>query len=82
VNLATSNYDGGMLEIRDRKTRRSIAQIPNTGTGDAVLFKLDPSLEHRVTRVTGGVKTAFAGWFRRGTRLRDELRRGSIELEA
>jgi hypothetical protein len=82
VNLATSNYAGGVLEIRDRRTRRAIAQIPNTGKGDAVLFKLDASLEHRVTPVTAGVKTAFAGWFRRGTPLRDELCRGSIELDS
>lgn len=80
VNLTSSNYEGGLLEIRDRRTRRSIAQIANPGQGDAVLFELDASLEHRVTPVTGGAKTAFAGWFRRGTPLRDELRRASIEL--
>jgi hypothetical protein len=82
VNLATSDYEGGVLEIRDRGAHGAIAQIPNTGKGDAVLFKLDASLEHRVTPVTGGVKTAFAGWFRRGTPLRDELCRGSIELDS
>jgi hypothetical protein len=82
VNLSTSNYDGGVLEIRDRRTRLPVARIPNTGKGDAVLFKLDSSLEHRVTPVTAGVKTAFAGWFRRGTPLGEELRRGSIELDS
>lgn len=76
VNVGSSEYLGGVLEIRDRRTRRTIAQVPNTGRGDAVLFQLDPSLEHRVTPVTGGVKTAFAGWFRRGTPLGAELRSG------
>jgi hypothetical protein len=73
VNVSTSSYAGGVLEIRDRSTRRMSAQICNRVRGDAVLFGLDPSLEHRVTAVTRGVKTAFAGWFRHGTPLRDEL---------
>jgi hypothetical protein len=30
-------------------------------------------LQHRATEVTAGVKTAFAGWFRSGPSLRDEL---------
>jgi len=81
VNLGLSQYQGGELEIRDRDTRAAVAQVANTARGDGVLFNLDPSLEHRVTQVTSGVKTAFAGWFRRGTTLRDELRGASIQLE-
>jgi hypothetical protein len=73
VNVSTSSYAGGVLEIRDRTTRRLSTQICNAVRGDAVLFRLDPSLEHRVTAVTSGVKTAFAGWFRHGTPLGDEL---------
>jgi hypothetical protein len=75
VNVSTSSYAGGVLEIRDRTTGRMSAQICNGVRGDAVLFGLDPSLEHRVTAVTSGVKTAFAGWFRHGTPLGDELRK-------
>jgi hypothetical protein len=80
INLGTSIYSGGVLEMRHRTTGGTIAEVPNTGRGDAVLFNLDRALEHRVTPVTSGVKTAFAGWFRRGTPLRDELRRGSVQL--
>ncbi|SRR6266542_2979382 len=80
INLGSSGYSGGVLQMRDRGTAGTIAQVPNTGRGDAVLFKLDPALEHRVTPVTSGIKTAFAGWFRRGTPLRDELRKGSVQL--
>ena len=78
VNVGSSEYAGGVLEIRDRDTQRRVAEIANTRRGDAVLFALDRSLEHRVTLVTGGVKTAFAGWFRRGTPFADELRRAAI----
>ena len=80
ANIGLAAYEGGALEIRERDTRRTIAHVPNTVPGDAVLFELDRSLEHRVTPVTSGVKTAFAGWFRRGTPLGDELRRGSVQL--
>ena len=74
VHLGPAAYEGGVLEIRDRATRRRIAHVPNPSRGDGVLFKVDPALEHRVTLVTNGVKTAFAGWFRHGRPLRDELR--------
>ena len=74
VNVGPRSYRGGVLEIRERATRRPIARVPNPSRGDGVLFKLDPTLEHRVTSVTSGVKTAFAGWFRHGVPLRDELR--------
>ena len=36
-----------------------------TGFGDAIVFRIDPSLRHQVTEVTGRfAKTAYAGWFR------------------
>jgi 2-oxoglutarate-Fe(II)-dependent oxygenase superfamily protein len=78
VNLG-AGYRGGELQLRQRGAARAFAVVPNTCPGDAVLFRLDESIEHRVTPVTSGVKTAFAGWFRRGRPLRDELKR-SVEL--
>jgi len=74
VNLGPARYEGGVLEIRERATGRRTARVPNPSRGDGVLFKLDAALEHRVTPVTSGMKTAFAGWFRQGLPLRDELR--------
>jgi hypothetical protein len=78
VNIGSADYDGGLLEIRDRATQRIVARVPNTGRGDGVLFRLHDALEHRVTPVTRGVKTAFAGWFRHGTPLREELRGAAV----
>ena len=64
VNLSADVYDGGVFEIRDLKTERLLASLPNIGFGDAILFRLSDSLEHRVSDVRGLVpKTAFAGWF-------------------
>lgn len=64
VNLSPEPYEGGALEIRDKKSRKMIATVRNTVPGDAALFLVDPALEHRVLPVTGGgSRVAFAGWF-------------------
>lgn len=64
VNLSAGVYQGGVFEIRDVDTERPLASLPNVGFGDAILFRLSPALEHRVSDVRGDVpKTAFAGWF-------------------
>jgi len=85
VNLGTSSdagsCEGGVLEIRERGTGRVIAVVRNTRPGDAVLFRLDRQLEHRVTALSSGTKTAFAGWFRAGILLRDELRAARPRVE-
>ena len=66
LNLTDRPFAGGELHLRDRASRRVHAEVANTAQGDAVLFRLDPTLEHMVTAVTGGVpKVAWAGWFYR-----------------
>jgi hypothetical protein len=65
VNLSKETYAGGVLQIRERESGKIVAEIPNTKTGDAVIFRLSDRLEHRITEVEGDVaKTAFAGWFK------------------
>jgi hypothetical protein len=65
INLGKEPYLGGVLELRQKKSGRIVQQVSNTGFGDAILFQLDDSLEHRRTAVLGKTaKTAFAGWFR------------------
>ena len=67
INLTPTPYSGGVLEIRDRKSEEVLHRTTNTGRGDALLFRITPSLQHRVTRVEGGVpRTAYAGWFTPG----------------
>ena len=64
VNLSEAPYSGGLLEIRDEHSKGVLHGIPNTGAGDAVIFRLARGLQHRVTAVEGAVpKTAYAGWF-------------------
>jgi len=63
VNLGPGTYEGGLLELRDRASKRVLERVPNTGHGDALLFRLDPALQHRACPVAAGIKTAFAGWY-------------------
>ena len=65
INLSNGIYSGGFLQIRDAKTKKILHEITNTGFGDCVIFRISPSLEHRVTKVKGKVaRTVLTGWFR------------------
>lgn len=74
VNLEAAPYAGGRLQIRAVESGDILSEVANVTAGDAVLFRIDAALQHRVTPVTGGVKTAFAGWFRATGSLRETLR--------
>jgi hypothetical protein len=63
VNLSEAPYGGGVLHLRRRGTERTLVELHNTGPGDAILFRIAPEYEHRVTSIDSGVKTALAGWF-------------------
>jgi len=63
VNLGPGTYEGGLLEFRDRQSEDVLDRVANTTPGDALIFRIDPALQHRATPVTGGIKTAFAGWY-------------------
>jgi hypothetical protein len=65
MNLSTNAFQGGTFELRNRSTLAPLAQVNNTGFGDALLFRISADLQHRVTQIVGPVpKTACAGWFR------------------
>lgn len=66
VNLSDDPFEGGVLELRRRRSRRVIAHVANRTPGDAVLFRISPNLEHHVTPVTTTApRLVLAGWFRR-----------------
>ena len=65
LNLSPRGYEGGVFQLREWASQRILAEIANTGWGDATLFRISTKLDHRVTEVTGEKpKTAFAGWFK------------------
>jgi hypothetical protein len=78
VNLGRAPYRGGLLALREAATKRVVAELPNTGAGDALVFRIDARLEHRVTEVLGTIpKIAFAGWFHAEPEFAVLLRRGA-----
>jgi hypothetical protein len=65
VNLSRRPYEGGVLQIRETDSEEILHDEPAPDPGDAIIFRLDESLRHRVTAVDGEVpRTAFAGWFK------------------
>jgi hypothetical protein len=65
LNLGPDPYVGAALRIRDRRTGRITDEVTNTEPGDALVFRVDPALEHRITDIEGTApKTAWAGWFK------------------
>jgi hypothetical protein len=75
INLSEQVYTGGILEIRRRGASTTVERVPNVGPGDAILFRLGPDFEHRVSPMQGTLaKTAFAGWFHSGPGFIEVLR--------
>ena len=65
LNLSTTGYRGGVLQIRDKQSEEILHEVANTGFGDAIVFRISAQIEHRVTDVLpGAAKTAYAGWFK------------------
>lgn len=68
INLSDQPYSGGLLEIRRHGSDGILHRAPNPGPGDAILMRISPHLQHRVTNVESDVpRTVWAGWFKSGT---------------
>jgi hypothetical protein len=64
ANFGREPFSGGSLELRPLGQIEASHVVSNTVPGDAVVFRIDSSLQHRVLPVTGKVpRTALAGWF-------------------
>ena len=80
LNLSREVYSGGVLQIRNRESEAVISEAANTGSGDAVVFRLSRDLQHRITEVEGSAsKTAFAGWFRAQPNVSSALKESQAE---
>ena len=66
LDLSARPYSGGVLEVRDRYTKEVLHSAADIEPGDAVLIRLAPFLQHRVTAVTGdSPRTVYSGQFMR-----------------
>ena len=52
INLSRMPFEGGRLQIRRADSEEILAEVDNPTPGDAVMFKVDPSMRHRVASVT------------------------------
>jgi len=62
INLSPAAYEGAPYQLR-LKTGERLFEHYYTELGEAILFKVDPTLAHRVPPVTaGGPRRVYAGW--------------------
>ena len=63
INLSPKPCGGG-FQIRSRKTREVLRTVTGTRFGDACLFRIHDSLEHRTLPVEGPApRCIYGGWF-------------------
>ena len=81
LNLSTSPFRGGVLQIREVRGGRIVSEVANTGFGNAVIFRISRDLEHQVTQIQGDAsRISFAGWFRSDPDIRTYRRRLRDEM--
>jgi len=75
INLSGQPFQGGRLQIRRAESEEILAEVDNPVAGDAVIFRVHPSMRHRVASVMGqNPRTAWAGWYRTEPQFADLLR--------
>src|SRR5262245_22953931 len=83
INLTRGLFSGGVLQLREKASQRILHEYANTGLGDAVLFRIAPEFEHKVSEILGDVpRTAFAGWFMSEPDFLTSLKRAGGRAEA
>lgn len=64
IGLGNNRYTGGKLQIRELGTKNITREFGQLEAGDAVIFKIDQELDHRLTVLESGRRTVGVGWFR------------------
>ena len=72
INLSQKPVEGGAFQIRSKKTGEILRTVPPSRFGDAHLFRVHRSLEHKVSSVQGTEpRCVYAGWFCAGPDYQD-----------
>jgi len=80
VNLSRQAYGGGAVLMRRRGSTDVFSQMRPAQPGDALLFRIHRSLQHRVEDVTGDApRTVLTGWFHGGGTFRSLLYGNTVE---
>ena len=62
--LGTDEYTGGKFQMRETEGEQIVREFGQLNPGNAIIFKISPGLEHRLTSVETGRRTVGVGWFR------------------
>lgn len=66
INLSENAYEGGLFELREKKTGKILMRHRHEKLGSTLIFDVSEELEHRVWPVTGGgPRRIYTGWFRK-----------------
>jgi hypothetical protein len=75
LNLSEGDYEGGHFLLRTKKTDKIHKEVSYKKWGTAHLFRIDKTLEHKVTKVVSEIpRVAYAGWFRSKMGFKDYLK--------
>lgn len=64
LGLDTERYTGAEFQMREKSTQKITRELGQIEAGDAIIFKIDPALEHRLAPMESGRRTVGVGWFR------------------
>ena len=79
INLSKEPFEGGSLQIRSRRTREVFQTVGGNRFGDACLFSVDDSLQHRILPLRGTApRCRYAGWFRAQGNLSEIVLRSAL----
>ena len=81
INLSKEPFEGGSFQIRSTRTREVFQTVGANRFGDACLFRIDNSLEHKILPLRGTApRCRYAGWFRAQGSLSEILLRNALFL--
>lgn len=64
INLSVKPYQGGIFQIRERKSKKITFEVGNKNLGSAHIFRISTEFQHRVTPTEGDfARIVAAGWF-------------------
>jgi hypothetical protein len=64
INLSERAYEGGVFELREKRSEKLLATHLHAEPGTALIFDVAYDIEHRVLPVTsGGPRCVYTGWF-------------------
>lgn len=64
ICLGNTPYTGAAFELRERSSKKITRSFGQLNAGDALIFRIDPQLEHRLAPLETGRRTVGVGWFR------------------